>query len=767
MRLKSYLLATLLILFMSTTVQAQNLLKNGDFESGKADWIIEPDSRAVITNESFHAQKAISYQTGGFGQDIDEKIAIVPGQRYLLSGYYKTGGSVEGIWIGIVYMDENWNSVGEFELSLEPSNNSYKPFLQVSTAPPDSRYASFWTWSDAPSGGKTFLDYLSFQQESRNSQNHLPQLVAVSEQQNSIGDTVSLQLHATDADNDTLRFALSGLPDESGITIDTQSGLISGTAAKAGNYNVTVYVTDTHAGVTQQQFLWKIVTDKNDPCNLLANGDFETNLNGWDTYAQYSLHNDAYHGAKALQVKSGGLDQTIMLADKKAQTLQFHGFYKTEGSIEGVWMGIIFYDADDKEISSQEISLPEVSSYQKFVLNATAPKDAVSMQSWIWFEAKDDTGKLFLDNLKVSRSSCYDYVIPSSLPPKGIPVARAPQFVVIGFDDNTKAEGIDWAIDLFANRKNPDGSDARVSFYMNTKGLHEWIEDDPDTLLQAMKRLKNSGHEVANHTYGHHSDIPSDDWDTFVQTVTSLSATQWQNKLQSTTGDLVQLVGLTQDSVTGFRAPYLLYSQNLFEELKRENFLYDCSIEEGAAEKFDGTNFRWPYQLNEGSPGHNENWYGNDQNPHAVSIGSIPGLWELPNHLLMIPKDAECQKYGIQKGLWKRIKKRLPYLDDHKITGFDYNLWSSAQLNKNEVLGILKYNLDLRLQGNRAPFMFGAHTQYYTQEWADAHSKNANYLQMRSAISEFIDYALSKPEVRIVPARDIVRWCTDPVPLAQ
>jgi len=60
--------------------------------------------------------------------------------------------------------------------------------------------------------------------------------------------------------------------------------------------------------------------------------------------------------------------------------------------------------------------------------------------------------------------------------------------------------------------------------------------------------------------------------------------------------------------------------------------------------------------------------------------------------------------------------------------------------------------------------MFGAHTQYYTENWAQ-NSPKATTQERKEAISEFIEYALSKPEVRIRPAKDIVNWCSNPTPI--
>jgi hypothetical protein len=65
-----------------------------------------------------------------------------------------------------------------------------------------------------------------------------------------------------------------------------------------------------------------------------------------------------------------------------------------------------------------------------------------------------------------------------------------------------------------------------------------------------------------------------------------------------------------------------------------------------------------------------------------------------------------------------------------------------------EFLAILKYTLDLRLEGNRAPFMVGGHTALYP----------AIDPGRRRAIEEFIDYALSKPEVRFVTPLQLIGW---------
>jgi hypothetical protein len=69
--------------------------------------------------------------------------------------------------------------------------------------------------------------------------------------------------------------------------------------------------------------------------------------------------------------------------------------------------------------------------------------------------------------------------------------------------------------------------------------------------------------------------------------------------------------------------------------------------------------------------------------------------------------------------------------------------------------------------GNRSPFTIGAHTDIYSQydESANMTWTNFNYQARRKALSDFIDYALSKPEVRLVTYRQLISWLRKPTPL--
>ena len=55
--------------------------------------------------------------------------------------------------------------------------------------------------------------------------------------------------------------------------------------------------------------------------------------------------------------------------------------------------------------------------------------------------------------------------------------------------------------------------------------------------------------------------------------------------------------------------------------------------------------------------------------------------------------------------------------EDGKITGFDWNFWAEFKMTRIEVEAILKHTLDLRLKGNRAPFLIGMHSDMYSSNY--------------------------------------------------
>jgi hypothetical protein len=89
-------------------------------------------------------------------------------------------------------------------------------------------------------------------------------LSAPADQTNTEGDTVSLQLAATDALQNPLTYAVDGLPE--GLSVNTSTGLISGTVDSGdssggadGWYAVTAEATDSSGYSAVQEFNWQVL----------------------------------------------------------------------------------------------------------------------------------------------------------------------------------------------------------------------------------------------------------------------------------------------------------------------------------------------------------------------------------------------------------------------------------------------------------------------------------------------------------------------------
>jgi serine protease len=97
-------------------------------------------------------------------------------------------------------------------------------------------------------------------------------------QTGTVGTAVSLQIHATDsASGQTLTYSATGLP--AGLSINSSTGLISGTPATAATSSVTVTAKDTTNASGSASFTWTISSGGGGGCTasqLLGNSGFET-----------------------------------------------------------------------------------------------------------------------------------------------------------------------------------------------------------------------------------------------------------------------------------------------------------------------------------------------------------------------------------------------------------------------------------------------------------------------------------------------------------
>jgi len=360
-----------------------------------------------------------------------------------------------------------------------------------------------------------------------------------------------------------------------------------------------------------------------------------------------------------------------------------------------------------------------------------------------------------------------DKFLPSQKPPKNLGVEKIPQFVTIGFDDNERSgftpqkgtEGVKWAVDTFANRKNPDGANCSCAFYFTSSYITDDAVEPPHLVKKSWKYAFDKGCEIGCHTHSHPDG-------------SKFSVEEWLSEINRCIDDLTKPykdgddgensgIGVSREKIFAFRTPYLSYNANTLKAVEKTGFVYDCSLEEGFQDEQDGKNFYFPYTLDEGSPG---NKFTHLQNPEIEEIGCHAGIWEVPAHAVIVPPDDLCEKYGIAKGLRKKCARLQSYFneDDGKITGLDYNCLVEFQMSGEEFLATLKYTLDLRLAGNRAPFVFGGHTGIYSQEYDSEPPIKISEKERQKVIEDFLDYALAKGEVFVVSPIKIIEWMRNP-----
>lgn len=360
-----------------------------------------------------------------------------------------------------------------------------------------------------------------------------------------------------------------------------------------------------------------------------------------------------------------------------------------------------------------------------------------------------------------------DNVPPSSTSP--IQISRTPMFISLGFDDNVELDGLTWVMKQLANTKNPIGNDKyaaqplSASFFMHCEPARS-----NETIKSLWRQLVVAGHDIGNHTETHPDDKvnynPLQPW---------MTAEQWKQEVESCNAFLKQSTedgGIGVQSVSGFRAPFMTYSDNTLQAIVNEKITYDVSFPAGITPEQNGLNNYWPFTLDNGSPSHNQavnGWW-------KPAINNYPGLWEVPLHTLMVPPDDELENYGLDYSLRDKIAGRISYFDpiSGKGDNFDWNLyttpnWGAAGLNENDVVAIYSYNLDLRLKGNRAPLVLGLHSAFYGYLNGQEHygMPETTVESRQNVLKRFIKYALTKPEVRFVNHKQIIDWMRDPEPL--
>jgi peptidoglycan/xylan/chitin deacetylase (PgdA/CDA1 family) len=309
---------------------------------------------------------------------------------------------------------------------------------------------------------------------------------------------------------------------------------------------------------------------------------------------------------------------------------------------------------------------------------------------------------------------------PAPVAPAGLDSARIPQLICLGFDDNRYADGIKWVTgSLMKGRMNPaakgnkatfDGTPMRASFFATS--------DAEQTA--AIREAYDMGFEIGNHTKTHQHNLYDLNYADNLQEIGQCSKY------------LVNKVGMPPSQIYGFRTPFLAYSvdNTSFKVLRELGFLYDCTLDNGT----QSTAIQWAKPYFPGTMDKGWMVYTNLVNP---------GLWQLPHVTYLGPGETTPREKGFDSGIWPRAA-----------TG-------------SVLLGYLKSTLDWHYKGNRAPMDLGLHSDYYTSEnkSPDVLAFATDFEQRRQALVDFLNYAQTLPDVRVVNMVDFVRWMRNPAAL--
>lgn len=311
-------------------------------------------------------------------------------------------------------------------------------------------------------------------------------------------------------------------------------------------------------------------------------------------------------------------------------------------------------------------------------------------------------------------------VEPATKAPGGLDSARIPQLIGMGFDDNRYADGIRWVTGtLLKGRMNPAGKGNKATFDGTPMRASFFATSDAEQTA-ALREAYDQGFEIGNHTKTHQHNLYD------------LNYAQNLDEIGQCSKYLVNTLGMPPSQIYGFRTPFLAYSvdNTSFKVLRDLGFLYDCTLDNGT----QSTAIQWARPYFPGTMDKGWMVYSNLVNP---------GLWQLPHVTYLGPGETTPREKGFDSGIWPKA--------------------SSGSV----LLGYLKSTLDWHYKGNRAPMDLGLHSDYYTAEnTSSAVTAFATSVeQRRQALVDFLNYAQTLPDVRVVNMVDFVRWMRNPVAL--
>jgi len=287
----------------------------------------------------------------------------------------------------------------------------------------------------------------------------------------------------------------------------------------------------------------------------------------------------------------------------------------------------------------------------------------------------------------------------SSTHPGGFPLEQVPQIVMLAFDGAITKDTIgNYTSIINSGLLNPNGCPISMTFF----AFHEYNDYNLTT------NLYNKGQEIAVHSLSHTT--PASAWG-------NKNGSMWNAEIGGITRLFMDLSGIPQSAITGFKAPFYQTSADVtYTSMKAKGLQYDSSFP--TVQRIDPP--IWPYTMDFGVQ-HDCSVLPCPTQPH-------PGIFTFPVHSKKDSTGALC-----------------------------VNIDCSRPTSRQEVFDYLKDNFERHFSVNRAPYIV---------------PQNANAFFTANPFAfdgymDFLNWINEKEEVYIVSMKKALEWLKNPVPLSQ
>lgn len=293
-------------------------------------------------------------------------------------------------------------------LSINPLNGRITGTLQ---APGNATVTV--TVSDASNNSAITFDWTI---EEQTPTNQAPVITNPGSQSGTVGNSVSLNVNASDVDSDTLSFSAENLP--GGLQIDSQSGHISGTLNQEQQTLTTVSVSDGELSASES-FSWSVQASTTSDWTL-SNGEGQSRDLALQEWHFYEIEADAQFDT--IIVELTGLDADIDLYVRANQRPSDHvengGVYDCDSTQGGVtseicrlennatttWhIGLYGYRASSYTLTARLETDGSGNDEDRPITSEQAVDDSLSLREWHYYtidsSASDEQLTVNLTNL--------------------------------------------------------------------------------------------------------------------------------------------------------------------------------------------------------------------------------------------------------------------------------------------------------------------------------------------------------------------------------